>query len=580
MTRYSPGEWYGVVTPAGVALLPRSVPMAAVERVWMDLRAGQGLAAVIDGLVGAFGTSLARLPDFGVLALAPDGEVRAAIRGGIDARLWLVGMAEPIVITGAGVTTWNERSHSGIGRAELEVTGGAEDELLPVIDGVLRAGRVDVAILEFDTQPQDLPVAPQDSLMVSPDSPVAESTRWSPPVLSLPPTESNPPAELEESADSMRSTDSTGSSESQRQVAADAQLVESADPTTDALSDRPDDSSRSEEPDRSADLEENGVRNQPGPDGGVGTDVESAQPLVGLTVEPDPPPMAPRPQSIAQTTIVELEDRSRASVPGSDSVDLEEAPVDYDKLLFGETMMSSAEEAAVRVTDEDEAAADADEARPRTESDTPPIAGPVLASDGPGQSPAPLPPPGFAPQLPPPPPPLPTGLIAGLPRFGAPPPPPPPSGSQGAPASRWTDHDGETVMVENLQAALAAGTAGSSAGRQPVCAQLLIPGRSPLPLDRSTLVGTRPRLTRAHGDKLPQLVAVESPNGEISRNHVELRVEGVHVLAIDLNSTNGTVLLRAGSDPVRLQPGEPSMLVSSDRLDLGDGLVLSFEGLG
>lgn len=567
MTRYSPGEWYGVVTPAGVALLPNSVPMAAVERVWMDLRAGQGLAAVIDGLVGAFGTSLARLPDFGVLALAPDGEVRAAIRGGIDARLWLVGMAEPIVINGIGVTTWNERSHSGIGRAELTVAGGAVDELLPVIDGVLRAGCLDVAILEFDTQPQDLPLVPADSLPVSQNPPVAALTRWSAPIVSMPLPGSTPPAKPVATADSMAP------------AAADARLMEFPEPSADVLPEQSDRSSRSEEQDQPG-AQEAGDHDQPVDDGDDRVEVEPAESIVELTVEPDPEPSTPPvARSVAQTTIVEPEGRSSSPDPEWESDDLDKVPVDYDKLLFGETMMSSAEEAAVRVVEEDETGTDAEDARPPAEADAPSSEAGLRMGFGPGQ-PAPSVLPAGAPQLPPPPPPLPTGLIAGLPSFGTPPPPPPPSRPPVVPASPWADHDGETVMAENLQAALAAVSPGRSVAQAPSCARLLVPGRPAVPLDRSTLVGTRPQLTRAHGDKLPQLVAVESPNGEISRNHVELRVEGVHVLAIDLNSTNGTVLLRVGSDPVRLQPGEPNMLVSSDRLDLGDGLVLSFGGLG
>ncbi len=106
-----------------------------------------------------------------------------------------------------------------------------------------------------------------------------------------------------------------------------------------------------------------------------------------------------------------------------------------------------------------------------------------------------------------------------------------------------------------------------------------MPGRAPLLLDRSAIIGTRPKLNRVQGGNVPHLVSVESPNSEISRNHLELRVEGADLLAIDLNSTNGTMLLRIGADPVRLQPREAHLLVGGDQLDLGDGVLLSFEGL-
>ena len=78
---------------------------------------------------------------------------------------------------------------------------------------------------------------------------------------------------------------------------------------------------------------------------------------------------------------------------------------------------------------------------------------------------------------------------------------------------------------------------------------------------------------------VPHLVSVTSADRSISSSHVELRVEGEDVLAVDLDSMNGTRLLRPGVDPVRLHPGQPSLLVAGDRLDLGDGVVLSFEGI-
>jgi hypothetical protein len=85
--------------------------------------------------------------------------------------------------------------------------------------------------------------------------------------------------------------------------------------------------------------------------------------------------------------------------------------------------------------------------------------------------------------------------------------------------------------------------------------------------------------TRPAENELPTLVAVDGPQHDISRNHVEIRAEGEHVLAVDLASTNGTVLLRGGHDPVRLHPNEPTMVIDADVLDLGDGVTLTFEDL-
>jgi pSer/pThr/pTyr-binding forkhead associated (FHA) protein len=96
-------------------------------------------------------------------------------------------------------------------------------------------------------------------------------------------------------------------------------------------------------------------------------------------------------------------------------------------------------------------------------------------------------------------------------------------------------------------------------------------------LDRTVIVGRRPRSTRASGAHLPHLVAVDSPQQDISRNHLEVRVEGDTILATDLQTTNGTTLLRRGAEPSRLHPGEATVVVPGDVLDLGDGITIAVE---
>ncbi|OCI33075.1 FHA domain-containing protein [Oerskovia enterophila] len=98
-------------------------------------------------------------------------------------------------------------------------------------------------------------------------------------------------------------------------------------------------------------------------------------------------------------------------------------------------------------------------------------------------------------------------------------------------------------------------------------------------LDRPVVLGRRPRTTRAQSNDLPRLVAVPSPEQDISRSHVEVQLEGWHVLVCDLNTTNGTTVLRPGQPPRRLHPGEPMMVASGDVVDVGDGVTFVFEGL-
>ncbi|PWH05036.1 hypothetical protein DEO23_15520 [Brachybacterium endophyticum] len=97
-------------------------------------------------------------------------------------------------------------------------------------------------------------------------------------------------------------------------------------------------------------------------------------------------------------------------------------------------------------------------------------------------------------------------------------------------------------------------------------------------LDRSAIVGRRPRASRVSGDHVPQLITVPSPQQDISRSHLALRLEGWHVLAEDLQTTNGTTLLRAGDQPLRLHPGQSPVLADGDVLDLGDGVRLRLRG--
>jgi len=74
-----------------------------------------------------------------------------------------------------------------------------------------------------------------------------------------------------------------------------------------------------------------------------------------------------------------------------------------------------------------------------------------------------------------------------------------------------------------------------------------------------------------------QLVAVPSPQQDISRTHCEIRLDGEDVLVTDLRSTNGTIVSRPGQVPHRLHPGEGTSASAGSRIDLGDGVVIVVE---
>ncbi|WP_432245842.1 FHA domain-containing protein [Arthrobacter sp. G.S.26] len=179
------------------------------------------------------------------------------------------------------------------------------------------------------------------------------------------------------------------------------------------------------------------------------------------------------------------------------------------------------------------------------------------------------------------------------------------------------DHDGRTVMKSSLQGGSApvpaAGPAADPAAgpvvlarvcaqshaNPPTSAQCAECGAALLPdavqvarprlgrmrvstgelvdLDQSLVIGRQPSVSRVQGGVMPRLVQVASPGGDISRSHVEVRLEGWHVMLCDLKATNGTVLVREGQPPRRLAQNEMAILLDGDIAELGDNISLRFE---
>ena len=158
------------------------------------------------------------------------------------------------------------------------------------------------------------------------------------------------------------------------------------------------------------------------------------------------------------------------------------------------------------------------------------------------------------------------------------------SAPEAQPAARGGDHDGATISVvearalRDVERAQFESTDGVPP-RRPSRGRILLSTGEVVELERPVVIGRRPKSTRTSGAELPTLVAVDSPQQDISRSHVEIRAEGDHVLVTDLDTTNGTLLHRVGQTPVRLHPGEPTMVVTGDSLDLGDGVIVTFEDL-
>ena len=98
-----------------------------------------------------------------------------------------------------------------------------------------------------------------------------------------------------------------------------------------------------------------------------------------------------------------------------------------------------------------------------------------------------------------------------------------------------------------------------------------------VPLDRGVIMGRNPRAVDEHDAKRPHLVRLPSPDNDVSRTHVEIRLEDWHVLAVDLASTNGTTVTIPGQAPIRLRPHEPMPLEPNAEVNLADEIVFRYE---
>lgn len=98
-----------------------------------------------------------------------------------------------------------------------------------------------------------------------------------------------------------------------------------------------------------------------------------------------------------------------------------------------------------------------------------------------------------------------------------------------------------------------------------------------VPLDQPVLVGRAPTVERSPGTELPVPVRIQDRGEDLSRNHVEIRIEGWQAFAVDLNSRNGTVVMVPGRKPQALDPLAPFPLPPGARVALSDQVSFSYE---
>lgn len=93
-------------------------------------------------------------------------------------------------------------------------------------------------------------------------------------------------------------------------------------------------------------------------------------------------------------------------------------------------------------------------------------------------------------------------------------------------------------------------------------------------VDRPVFIGRSPTAAML-GDQVPALVALANP--DVSRSHLEVRLEGWTVLVVDLNSSNGTVVTAPGKSPRRLRPNEPMQITPGTEVEVAEAITFKFK---
>lgn len=560
-TIYRPGQWYLIVIPGALVALPPDVHNDLVSRLWERLPAEKTLASVMDVLTTAAGGSFVALPPFAA-AVVEGSAVRIALRGGVVARVSSETGAS-FELSGAEVTTWSEHFVGDATRIEVTVEQTDAAAMLPVQSGIVRAAAAS-AELEAD---DDAPIAvalgatPQIDRVESGAS-AAALAGGAAPALALFGVPSSP------SVDGVPDIPGVATPAPQPQP----QQTESESGETDA----PEEPGEPEEPDvdepaavepsaEEPSAEEPEESAEDGSEESADDESFPEETIVAAPAEPaggagsiSPPP----------------------AIPAVPVVPVLPPPPLPGEAVSGETV-SDAEVSDDEVSDETIAAGPASDetvAGDTVSGDT------VSGEDGLDEHTWEPPQQSFAPQndvdeieqL------FDETLQGGSEGTAAPAAPPV---ATVAPVPALGDHDGATITSAELDDLRRRQAASDDVTTQVLAAvpsghgRIRVSSGQVVELDRTVIIGRRPRSTRASGHDLPHLVAVDSPQQDISRNHLEIRPDAGTVVVIDLRTTNGSTLVRPGAEPMRLHPGEQTLVLSGDVVDLGDGVTVLFEDI-
>lgn len=139
--------------------------------------------------------------------------------------------------------------------------------------------------------------------------------------------------------------------------------------------------------------------------------------------------------------------------------------------------------------------------------------------------------------------------------------------------------DDKTVVVDEIARVRARRSAGLRAPAAPAPQSpsapklsLLLPDGSREPLDAVVVVGRAPS---APADGSASRLVRLTGDGDISRNHARVALEGDTVVVTDLGSRNGTIVRIPGRPAQKLRDGEPTPVLVGTVIDFGGGIELS-----
>ena len=140
------------------------------------------------------------------------------------------------------------------------------------------------------------------------------------------------------------------------------------------------------------------------------------------------------------------------------------------------------------------------------------------------------------------------------------------------------DHDGRTAIglsaAERRAARQARAKPATPAAVAPAFFLTFSTGERE-PLDQTVIIGRAPSASKVSATSVPRLVTVGGPDQDISRNHVQVTLEGGTVLVTDLHSRNGTMVTLPGRPPQQLRGGQPTAVITGAMVDLGSDVTFT-----